>query len=331
MAIEPRNVEDRLSRLEALTAILVAYENNFVDPESEELVYRLLRRSFRDGLEEDDFLWRRLFEQRRKFGASARDRLRSIEGAVEQMRGAQAEAARVVNQQASIKQRLDVAIDKTARLGKQQAELGQSVTANQHEAHSFLALLSMGLNLAEVKTPRLLPVRVYLRDDNSLETANVAKQVERLLSAFGFAVADDFPAESGSWWKKWFAKTTDVMTQPEVYERLQKIERALEMSALLKPQAEIDRNQAEAVQALLDGIKDQVHATVQVGSILVLKTTNANEKSIVHVRQLSQKQLIAIENAPELLQSPGKALELLGEACRVPELPGLSTGGTADP
>ena len=322
MADEPPDIENRLQRLEAITAMLVAYDTDAWDsPEYEELVVRLLRPLFRGEPDDLSFLLRETLHARRVRGSSLRKRLRQCEETARQLQSLQSNTSQVTEAQAALKHRLDETAAQVSRVETQQARLNHTVTSNQQETHFFLALLSMGLELAQVKSPRLLPVRVYLTSDKGSETASVAHQVGELLAAFGFDVADDFPEERGSWWKKWFARTKDTLTQPEVQDRLKKIERALELQGLHKPQAEVDKNQAEAAKALLEGIKDQQHATAQVGSILVLKTTNSDGEGVVHVRQLSQKQLIAIENAPELLQSPGEALRLLGDACRTPQRP----------
>jgi hypothetical protein len=228
MAIEPGRIEDRLRRLEALTAILLVYQSGSADtPQSDEIIYRLLRTSFREGPDDLYYILLELFDKRRREAPSS-DRLQSIEKTLEQLRRSQGETANISERQSFLERDLEYSRRTSEHVVSRQSMIQERVTANQQETHLFISLLSMGLNLAEVRTPRLLPVRVYLGRADQQNTITVAKQVERLLATFGFVVADDFPAESGSWWKKWFVKTKNVVTQPEMQDRLQKVERALE-------------------------------------------------------------------------------------------------------
>ncbi len=287
-----------------MTAILVALgagESASGSRELEELYYILLRRSFQDDPETHRLISYLL--GRRRDSGSRGDRLRLLEQSMDEVRRMQAKAAEYSLQQEGIR---------------------QAFATEQREAHLFFSLLSMGLDLNNVRTPRFIPIRIYLRNDQPRSIEIVEGTVRGLLAALGFVIADEFPAERGSWWHKLFAKSKDVLTQPELQLRLQKLERALELQGLHKPQAEVDKNLSEAVRDCSEAIKDQPHACIQIGSLLYLKTTNAQNESIVQVRQLSQKQLVMLENCPEMLQSPSDALRLLGEAGRSAD--GLQSG-----
>lgn len=104
-------------------------------------------------------------------------------------------------------------------------------------------------------------------------------------------------------------------------ERFAKGERALELQALQKPQAAIDKDQAEAVAAIITALDKTEDAICQVGSILLLKS-----KGRLITRTLTQKELIHLEQHPELLKSPDEILVALGACDRnppqiVPSLP----------
>jgi hypothetical protein len=107
--------------------------------------------------------------------------------------------------------------------------------------HAFLAAQSQGLDLAETPLPRFLPLRVYLSEDTPEIVESVKKAISGVLDVQGLEIADDFPAETGSWWKKWMVRSKDFLTQDEVAERLNKIERAVEMKVLHEPQADVDK------------------------------------------------------------------------------------------
>ena len=208
---------------------------------------------------------------------------------------------------------LDIGIDETKRDG----------SALAAEVHHWLAIQSLGLKLADVRMPRFIPMRVYRSDvpDGGIE--GVVAAIGEFAKAFGFEVADAFPEVRGSWYKKWFVKTIEVASQPEVEKRLSKIERAVELRGLGLPQAEIDEKQASAVSALINAIGSIPSAAIQSGSILLLKLT-VDGQATIQVRTLSQREMIVLENHQDLLNSPK---DILGKLAKLCEAGGGSDGG----
>jgi len=183
----------------------------------------------------------------------------------------------------------------------------------KEDVHGYLVLQSLGVDLSTVPLPRFVPIRVYLSEADAKRTRSVSNAIRHLLDVYGFTVSDDFPEESGSWWKKWFAKTRDVATQPEVIERLKKIERAVELQGLHKPQSEINKNEAEAVAALLKAVENVPTAAIQAGSILLIKTNNPHTGPCIQVRSLTLRELTHLERNQKLLASPHDILVKLTE------------------
>jgi hypothetical protein len=182
--------------------------------------------------------------------------------------------------------------------------------------HEWLAIQSLGIDSAEVRISRFVPLRVYLSDTPGQAVEEVSDAICKLLEAFSFEISDDFPPIRGSWFKKWFAKSVEVATQPEVIERLAKIERALELKVLVQPQADIDKKQSEAVARLLKAVESIPNAAIQAGSILLVKITTKSGP-VIQVRTLTQRELIHLENNQRLLSSPANLLEKLSELCQV--------------
>jgi hypothetical protein len=177
--------------------------------------------------------------------------------------------------------------------------------------HEWLAAQSLGIDASNTKLSRFLPLRVYLSHTPRNAIEDVTRALGNLLSAFGFEISDEFPAVTGSWYKRMFAKTKDVLTQPEVTQRLEKLERAVDLRGLGQPQAEIDAKQSIAVSQLLVAVKDVPNCALQVGSIILIKETLPDQKSSIHVRTLTQSQLIFLENNQNLLRSPSDLLKQL--------------------
>jgi hypothetical protein len=183
------------------------------------------------------------------------------------------------------------------------------------DTHEWLAIQSLGLEASGVKISRFIPLRVYLSDTPGQAIDAVSDSLAKFLEAFEFGISDDFPAIQGSWFKKWFAKTVEAATQPEVLERLKKIERAVELNGLGQPQADIDVKQAEAVSGLIKALEGIPNAATQVGSILLVKIASETGP-VVQVRTLTQIELIHLENNQRLLSSPENVLERLSEICQ---------------
>lgn len=238
-------------------------------------------------------------------------------------------------QQSEINQGLENQIeDVRGRLGEVMSSVESLVQRNADLSagtHEWLAIQSLGIDAAEVKISRFVPLRVYLSDTPGRAVEDVSDAISKLLEAFSFEISDDFPPIRGSWFKKWFAKTVDVATQPEVIERLEKIERAVELKGLGQPQADIDKKQSEAVARLLKAVESIPNAAIQAGSILLVKITSKSGP-VIQVRTLTQRELIHLENNQKLLSSPADLLEKLSELCqasdRLKSLDGLE-GQTA--
>lgn len=186
--------------------------------------------------------------------------------------------------------------------------------AGAAELHQWLAIQTLGLVQEETRTTRFLPMRAYLSDipENGLDELTVA--INGLIETFGFEVSDEFPEVLGSWFKKWFVRTKDLASKPEVNDRLAKIERAIELKGLGSPQAEIDSKQAGAIAALNTSLANVPSAAIQVGSILYLKLT-VDGSPVVQARNLTQKELIILENNQDLLNSPSTIMTILSKMC----------------
>lgn len=278
---DPRSVTQRLRRLELLFfTLLVSLGEDGYDEE----MWFELRHLFRHGPERDlldypefQFFLERLQERRRQ--AQPESLLRQIE-----------------------------------QLRREINALESKTDALQVDTHSLLAIQALGLPADQVQSTRFVPVRAYIDQtpDGAINALSVA--IDDVLAAFGFTVADEFPEIRGSWFKKWFAKTMEALSQPEVIERLEKIERAVELKTVDKPQADVDEKQAGAIAKLITSLNNVPNAAVQAGSVLVIKLTT-NNGPIIQARTLSQDEMLELENNQLLLQNPAEVLCKLNAAC----------------
>jgi len=182
------------------------------------------------------------------------------------------------------------------------------------DAHALLAIQALGLPTDEVRLTRYLPIRAYIDETPTGAIGAVSSAVAEVLKAFGFTVADEFPEIRGSWFKKWFAKSKDVVSQPEVRDRLEEIERAVKLRGIERPQAEVDDIQASAIAKLIGVLDNVPNAAIQAGSVLVVKLTTPSGP-VIQARTLTQEKMVALENNQLLLQDPANVLGRLSAAC----------------
>lgn len=184
----------------------------------------------------------------------------------------------------------------------------------QEDLNLFLIALSLGWDMQVIPMHRFIPVRLYFSDDvDEKETQDLRSSLSGYLKGLGFEIANEAPAEYGSWFKRLVAKSKEALTQDEVLERLRKAERALELATLQIKQSEVDRNQAEAASKLLEAIADASEAVCQIGSILVVKHRGPDGKNRVFTRSLTAAEMIYLESHQELLKSPERILESISK------------------
>jgi hypothetical protein len=206
-----------------------------------------------------------------------------------------------------------------------------------------LVALSLGLDTTKLALHRYVPIRVFISDPRQERAwadagryestsrgtgaedpgrAFVHQQYERegaqlvallrhLCAQTGIALVASLPAQSGSWFKKLYAKTTSPETIEALQERLQKAERALELATLHKSQADVDKTLAEAAALLIKQLENVSRAACQLGSVVVLKYNDDAGRPMVIVRNLTQRQLAEVEQNQDLLCEPEYLLRRL--------------------
>ncbi len=168
---------------------------------------------------------------------------------------------------------------------------------------------------SEQRTHQEVNICAFIQNDDPTKAEKVFEALNSLIEALRLVVTDDPPPQSGSWLKRWVTRTTDALSEPEVAERLKKLERAVDLHALHKTQAVVDQNQAAALQAVLGALQGVDDAAIQVGSLLILQTVSNGSGRRVVARTLTQKELAELERDPSLLRNPSEILQLLAVRC----------------
>jgi hypothetical protein len=174
----------------------------------------------------------------------------------------------------------------------------------QSDANYWLSIFSLESDISKIRLPRVIPLRAYLSSADPETIERVQESLLDLIDAHHFKVVQEFPARHGSWIKKWFIKSSELLTQKDFTDRMLKIERAIELSKLAAPQASIDERQVETIAKLIKSVENVPEATFQIGSILLIKTTHRS-KTQIRVKTLNTQEMINLENNQYRLSSTG--------------------------
>lgn len=164
---------------------------------------------------------------------------------------------------------------------------------------------------------RTLKCSIYLSDGN-LDAANkVEAAIEILIEAIGFDVLIRNTPRHGSWYRDFFVRSKEMLSNQEVQKRLKKAERAAELQLYGRTQSDIDLKTAEAVAKLKSSIKDEDSAVILIGNLFIAKYKQGNGHSSITLT-LSAAQLEAFENHPDPFTDPERLVDYLQKLNRKP-------------
>jgi large subunit ribosomal protein L20 len=157
-----------------------------------------------------------------------------------------------------------------------------------------------------------LECEIYLDTENIDVAEEYYKAVREVANIIGFEISKQNKAIIGSWFKRFWIKSKKVIESREVQERLEKLERGLELKNIDKVQSEVDLNTAQAIGILMEKSQGIPRLVTKVGSLLFVKITVNGEESIF-ADNLTQKQLKFLKQNPSLTKRPEDLLKKLEE------------------
>jgi hypothetical protein len=161
--------------------------------------------------------------------------------------------------------------------------------------------------------PREISVMVYLDTDDAAATARAVVAVDHLVETIGYDGPIRSQVEVGSFVRHSWAKLKSALTSDEIKDLIIKTERALELRYVDSAQADFDNTIADAISKLSIATADIPSACVRAGSILFIKYPGPNGPVIL-IRNLSQREIRALELFPGIQQEPQTVLESLAIA-----------------
>jgi hypothetical protein len=205
-------------------------------------------------------------------------------------------------------ERLSSTIDTIVRRTEEISEDARNI---RQEVHENFVIDTMGIDHATVAQKRYAPVRVYISEDNPELVAIVERAVTEYSEKLGFVSATEYPAEKGSWYKRWIAKSKDALTSEQAQDAFKKGKRALELALVDKKRAEINRDNAQAASDFIKAVENVPDVVAQFGSLLIVKNTNPEGKCMVITRVLCEKEMEFIESNQDIMKDSENILDRL--------------------
>jgi excisionase family DNA binding protein len=199
-----------------------------------------------------------------------------------------------------------------------------------HVAHPYLAYrvtpwsnclvvtlkahLGDGLDdLYEFAADTPVPVNAYLDTDDPELARNVIDALDDLVRSLGFEDPTDETIEAGSIWRRARVFLGRGLSSKQVRMRLASLERVIELRHIDKQQAEVDAKTSEALTKLIQSLEHIREACMQAGSILLIKYEH-KDVPVLLARQLSHREMWALERFPEIQTRPRDVLQALALA-----------------
>jgi len=110
-------------------------------------------------------------------------------------------------------------------------------------------------------------------------------------------------------WRRFVSRVRSFVSSGEISSLFQKAERAVEATYLDKPQAEANHLQAEGAATVIAALNGTDNACIQVGSLLVMKTTTADGKHAVVALTLTPTEIEDLQQSQAIRREPRKIRE----------------------
>ena len=148
------------------------------------------------------------------------------------------------------------------------------------------------------------PVSIYLQHGDESAGRAVRAALQSVLSDIGFDLISESDPVIDSFWQRFHAKTSDPQAKEALYDRIVKLERSAEVHLLTVPESQANMQNAQGLAAIIESLRGETAAVVQLGQLLVIKAPSTDGKSNIICKTLTPKELRSLERQPELLTDP---------------------------
>lgn len=162
----------------------------------------------------------------------------------------------------------------------------------------------------EKHTHFIVPLRIYISGDDQEKFDAIQKATEKVAEIEDIHFGFSSKRLKGSIYQSVIGFFNIFKSKAKLEERIEKVEKSLDLNYLQKPQAEIDHKLASAVSELISALSCVNEGAINLGTLVVLKLKGSENSSIVSFN-LTNAQYEAINAQPELLKNPSQLLSLL--------------------
>jgi hypothetical protein len=189
------------------------------------------------------------------------------------------------------------------------------LVANQFDS-VFEALRSGGL-AGDTENPgavlaefQEIPLQFYLDTDSEAKAREVFAAIDNLANTIGIYNIEPAEIQRGSFTRRSKGVIASAFEDRSVQQRLQTVERLLELWQVDPRQADVDQRTSEALARVIESLNGVPRACIRFGSLLIVKYQDTSGDVLLR-RQLSQPEIWAVEKYPELQTRPETILQTL--------------------
>ena len=175
-------------------------------------------------------------------------------------------------------------------------------------------LYRAAFEILDVDSPsiRYLPVTFYISSGTRDRRDYVLEALSKLLEGIEFRLIDEYEEQRGSLFKRLIFESKKILTRSEVKERVEGLERALQLRGIHKTQAEVNKLNAESAKALCEALGQDGFA--RIGSVYVMRISDGSGKPKTIIGELTQEQLRLVEARGPRLMTPQEFMDILSIA-----------------
>jgi type III restriction enzyme len=153
---------------------------------------------------------------------------------------------------------------------------------------------------------------IFAETDNYFVAERIFDATINFFETSGFEISEEGKIKQGSWFiEKVVYKIRNIFRNKEAKEIFDKTKKAIELQQIEVHQSQANKNNAEAAAALLTAVKDVPFFATKIGSLIIIKTTDQNDKEQVITRLLTTEETIFYDQNPALLNNPIELLNSL--------------------
>jgi len=151
---------------------------------------------------------------------------------------------------------------------------------------------------------------IYIGTDELDIAESVFSSYKELVNFLGFEFLSEGVFVKGSWIRERIKLAKRAFNSDEVQEAFDKGKKAIELATLEKIQSEVNKNNADAISAYLNSVKDIPQTAARIGSLVIIKILVDGQPQVIST-VLTTEQLLVVEDNPTLMSNPEELLSLI--------------------